>query len=79
MWWHRWPDWQGGRRGSEEVWIVLWFKRCPRCSGDLYEERDMYGRYVACFQCGHYLSEAEEVALKFSSGYQPVGQLREAA
>jgi hypothetical protein len=37
-------------------------------AGDLYEDRDRYGRYVACFQCGHYLSPAEEVALKVSAG-----------
>jgi hypothetical protein len=58
---------------------MMWFKRCPRCHGDLYGNRDVYGRYVACFQCGHYLSEAEEMALKFLSGYRPMGQLREVA
>ncbi|HZA25097.1 MAG TPA: hypothetical protein VFA32_21295, partial [Dehalococcoidia bacterium] len=29
--------------------------------------RDLYGRYFACFQCGHYLSKAEEAALRYSS------------
>jgi hypothetical protein len=46
---------------------MFWQKSCPRCKGDLYQDSDLYGRYVACFQCGHYLSLAEEVALLYPS------------
>ena len=28
------------------------FKRCPRCVGNLYEDRDGYGPYISCIQCG---------------------------
>ncbi len=42
---------------------MFWFKTCPRCHGDLYSESDVYGSYVACLQCSHYLSEAEEAQL----------------
>lgn len=38
---------------------MLWFKRCPKCEGDLYLDRDMYGPFVACLQCGYYLSDAQ--------------------
>ena len=31
---------------------MFWFKRCPRCSGDLFEESDQYGRFITCMQCG---------------------------
>jgi hypothetical protein len=31
---------------------MFWFKRCPRCSGDLYEEQDQYGPFINCVQCG---------------------------
>jgi hypothetical protein len=31
---------------------MFWFKKCPRCSGDLYEEEDQYGSFVTCMQCG---------------------------
>ena len=31
---------------------MFWLKRCPRCSGDLYSDRDQYGDYVSCLQCG---------------------------
>ena len=39
--------------------MVVLFKACPRCSGDLLVNSDMHGRYVECFQCG-YLAEATE-------------------
>jgi len=40
-----------------------WLKLCPKCSGDLREEMDSFGSYVACMQCGHILSYTEESAL----------------
>lgn len=43
---------------------MFWLKHCPRCKGALYAERDRYGDYIACAHCGHYLTPAEEAALK---------------
>ncbi len=31
---------------------MFWFKQCPRCGGDLMSERDKYGSFVSCMQCG---------------------------
>ena len=31
---------------------MIWFKGCPRCSGDLFHDRDQYGQFVTCVQCG---------------------------
>ncbi len=31
---------------------MFWFKLCPRCNGDLFEDRDQYGSYITCMQCG---------------------------
>lgn len=42
---------------------MFWFQACPRCRGDLYQGRDIYGAYIACVQCGYVLSEVEEQAL----------------
>ena len=42
---------------------MLWFKLCPRCGGDLHHDRDIYGNYVACLQCGYYLPDAEMILL----------------
>jgi len=43
---------------------MFWFKACTRCGGDLFRETDTYGSYIACLQCSHYLTEAEEAQLK---------------
>ena len=32
---------------------MLMLKACPRCRGDLYIDRDFYGQYKQCIQCGH--------------------------
>ena len=37
-------------------WIMIKLKACPKCHGDLYLQRDQYGRYMSCLQCG-YLKE----------------------
>ena len=42
---------------------MFWLKACPRCRGDLYIEEDIFGSYLACFQCGHELSIVEELSL----------------
>jgi len=36
---------------------MLWLKGCPRCGGDLYRNRDIYGTYVCCLQCTRYYDE----------------------
>ena len=43
---------------------MYWLRRCPRCSGDLYEGRDIHAGYVACIQCGYYLSSEQEEILR---------------
>jgi hypothetical protein len=50
-------------------------QKLSHCEGDSYLGRDLYGRYVACFQCGHYLSIAEEVALWHSPPQERGGQV----
>ena len=31
---------------------MFYFKACPKCHGDLYLEKDAYGKFNKCFQCG---------------------------
>ena len=31
---------------------MLYLKACTRCKGDLYLERDSWGAYLHCLQCG---------------------------
>lgn len=34
--------------------MMIWLKACPKCAkGDLYLEKDMYGEYIRCLQCGY--------------------------
>ena len=46
---------------------MFWIKSCPRCNGDLYENTDQYGRFIACMQCSHYLNEDDETAIRHST------------
>jgi uncharacterized OB-fold protein len=32
---------------------MIYFKSCTRCTGDRTLERDMYGWYIICLNCGH--------------------------
>lgn len=32
---------------------MLRLKSCPRCKGDMHQNRDMYGHYDECLQCGY--------------------------
>ena len=40
-----------------------WLERCSRCQGDLRDESDVYGAYIACVQCGYILKQDEEVQI----------------
>ena len=31
---------------------MLYLKACPRCRGDVYLDRDSWGAYMQCLQCG---------------------------
>ncbi len=32
---------------------MVYFKECPRCQGDMHNNKDMYGEYKECLQCGY--------------------------
>lgn len=40
---------------------MFWLKNCPRCSGDIYAEKDTFGPYIACVQCGFQKDIPEQV------------------
>lgn len=42
-----------------EVNDMLEFKACPRCRGDVHTNRDMYGTYRECLQCGYMVDVAQ--------------------
>ena len=49
--------------------IIL--KSCPRCVGDIQSNRDSYGAYKKCLQCG-WMEDAEKssVAIDQRDGYR---------
>jgi hypothetical protein len=60
--------------------MMLCLKCCPRCeTGALYESKDMYGSYMACLQCGYYLTEAQEVAMRDGALVGPPADIRKEA
>ena len=62
--------------------MKLYLKACPRCRGDVKYERDVYGRYLECLQCGFLLSSKSEDAKassEKSTGEKAVGRTVRAA
>ena len=45
---------------------MLKLKGCPRCGGDVHTNRDLYGSYEQCIQCGYMkdLSNADQLLAK---------------
>lgn len=42
--------------------MVMWqFKKCPRCGGDFFIEKDFYTWYEQCLQCS-YRQELKDIA-----------------
>ncbi len=31
---------------------MVYLKACPKCGGDMVVDKDTYGRYLDCIQCG---------------------------
>ncbi|MBI2171979.1 MAG: hypothetical protein HYU30_08190 [Chloroflexi bacterium] len=38
---------------------MVWLKGCPKCRGELTDNKDTYGYYIYCVQCGYHLTEAQ--------------------
>ncbi len=43
---------------------MFWNKACPRCKGSLVDDRDRFGYFIFCLQCGYYANEIEIESLK---------------
>ena len=57
------------RQMRKEGGQMFWLKCCPRCQGDLYEDKDTYGRYVACMQCGRVINPLVESEADANKGF----------
>ena len=44
---------------------MIYFKACPKCRGDIYLDRDAYGAYKKCLQCGRIFEvEAQQPSMR---------------
>lgn len=48
--------------------MLLYFKSCPRCSGDISADSDMHGMYLKCLQCGFSKDLSPEMAKNLFGG-----------
>ena len=48
---------------------------CPRCRGFLYANRDRYGNYNECLQCGYTIDFAQQAASTTLPGRLPPATL----
>jgi hypothetical protein len=56
--------------GSRGGVIMVWIRCCPRCKGDVQDNRDTYGNYFVCVQCGYYLTNFEEICLRHLTSFR---------
>lgn len=43
--------------------MTMYLKSCNRCGGDMNSNRDIYGEYRICMQCGNMIDVPKESAL----------------
>jgi hypothetical protein len=55
---------------------MIWFKSCPRCGGDLYEELAIWGREIKCLQCSRALDDRHPLMMR---GRAPLLRAEQAA
>ena len=58
--------------------MMLKFKACPKCQGDMSQCEDRYGKYLSCLQCG-FLQELPEEAATEKRKRMPFVEDRQAA
>jgi len=51
---------KGGWREESDMLYIVKIKGCKRCGGDLFLERDNYGSYISCIQCGAVYTKRSE-------------------
>ncbi len=54
---------------------MLYLKTCPRCSGDMYLDRDLYGPFKECLQCGYIMDIAAATRMAMRSAGRKVKRI----
>ena len=53
---------------------MVFLKGCAKCGGDVLLDRDMYGKYIKCLQCGFLkdvVGDDQQIAAKVEADSQP--------
>ena len=50
-------------------------KGCPKCRGDLFFEKDFYGSYFKCLQCGLMMDIDVQLTGQNKETVEPVAEL----
>ena len=50
--------------------MTILFKACPRCSGEVHVNSDMYGWYLECLQCGYMAEYSDELVAALTQSSQ---------
>ena len=58
--------------------MTVYLKSCNRCGGDMNSNRDIYGKYRLCIQCGNMVDIPKESNL-FSLKLTPEDSRKKAA
>ena len=45
---------------------MVFYKSCPKCTGDMHIRRDLYGDFKECLQCGLLQDLVEKRAMELS-------------
>ncbi|SVB30297.1 uncharacterized protein METZ01_LOCUS183151 [marine metagenome] len=45
---------------------MVYYKACPKCTGDMHIRRDLYGDFKECLQCGLLQDLAEKPAMELA-------------
>ena len=53
---------------------MVYYKACPKCTGDMHIRQDLYGDFKECLQCGLLQDLAEKPAMELA-GIQSEGSL----
>ena len=64
IWYVQYPssNSQPGLQANQEI-VMIFFKSCPRCEGDIIYDEDYFGAYKSCLACGYvYYAENESIS-----------------
>jgi len=57
---------------------MIHLKSCPKCHGDMYLDKDAYGSFRQCLQCG-FMKDLVDPSQILAQALKPKGKVRQAS